>query len=214
MVVWLTAPSFCTTTVLGLLKKIQKRRMDLRVVISSATLDAEAFRDFFQKGSGPSNPKSMTEEMAMKIGAGRGVGIISVEGRTFPVEIHYTHEPVRRRVIVYICTDASDFTAGEGLRKRYCKLSHWYTQVGVFLQLFTLADNDSSVRNEPPGDILVFLTGQDEVETVASMVKNKLAEMKDRSMLRSKYDNDRRNCIEKKQILGFNHIILHPLLGF
>jgi hypothetical protein len=32
---------------LGLLKKILMKRKDLRLIISSATLDADAFRDFF-----------------------------------------------------------------------------------------------------------------------------------------------------------------------
>lgn len=33
--------------VVGLLYKIQKKRKDLRIIISSATLDAELFKDFF-----------------------------------------------------------------------------------------------------------------------------------------------------------------------
>ena len=39
--------SIYTDVVVGLLKKIQRRRKDLRVIISSATLDAEAFKNFF-----------------------------------------------------------------------------------------------------------------------------------------------------------------------
>ena len=33
---------------LGLLKKIQKKRKDLKLIISSATLDSEKLRDFFE----------------------------------------------------------------------------------------------------------------------------------------------------------------------
>ena len=36
-----------TDIVTGLLKKIQKKRPDLHLIIASATLDAESFRDFF-----------------------------------------------------------------------------------------------------------------------------------------------------------------------
>jgi len=39
--------SIYTDVVVGLLKKIQRRRKDLRVIVSSATLDAEAFKNFF-----------------------------------------------------------------------------------------------------------------------------------------------------------------------
>ena len=51
---------------LGYLKLLLARRKDLRVIISSATLDAGEFATFFDNAP-----------------------IINVEGRTFPVEIHY-----------------------------------------------------------------------------------------------------------------------------
>jgi type I restriction enzyme S subunit len=55
--------------ILGYLHRLLERRSDLKIVISSATLDAEHFSDFFG-----------------------GAPVISVEGRTFPVEDHY-HPP-------------------------------------------------------------------------------------------------------------------------
>ena len=36
--------------IMGLLKKILKRRRDLKLIISSATVDAEYIRDFFNRG--------------------------------------------------------------------------------------------------------------------------------------------------------------------
>lgn len=51
---------------LGYLKLLLARRPDLRLVISSATLDAGGFSEFFG-----------------------GAPIVQVEGRTFPVEFHY-----------------------------------------------------------------------------------------------------------------------------
>lgn len=39
--------SLHTDVLLGLLKKMQRRRPDLRVIVASATMDAELFRDFF-----------------------------------------------------------------------------------------------------------------------------------------------------------------------
>ena len=52
--------------VLGYLKDLLKRRGDLRVVVSSATLDAGMFSDYFD-----------------------GAPVVMVEGRTFPVEDHF-----------------------------------------------------------------------------------------------------------------------------
>ena len=51
---------------LGYLKLLLARRKDLKLIISSATMDAAAFADFF--GNAP---------------------IIHAQGRTFPVEMHY-----------------------------------------------------------------------------------------------------------------------------
>ena len=39
--------SLATDLLLGLLKKVQRRRPDLRVIIASATIQAEEFRAFF-----------------------------------------------------------------------------------------------------------------------------------------------------------------------
>ncbi|PKU29031.1 hypothetical protein llap_20665 [Limosa lapponica baueri] len=61
--------------------KVQKKRGDLRLIVASATLDAEKFRDFFnQNDTGdPSKDTSV---------------ILTVEGRTFPVDIFYIQSPV------------------------------------------------------------------------------------------------------------------------
>jgi len=40
--------SLHTDILLGLLKKVQKRRPDLRIIISSATMDAQLFKNFFE----------------------------------------------------------------------------------------------------------------------------------------------------------------------
>ncbi|MGB1260027.1 MAG: ATP-dependent RNA helicase HrpA [Akkermansiaceae bacterium] len=52
--------------VLGYLKNLLERRKDLRIVVSSATLDAGKFSEYFN-----------------------GAPVVNVEGRTFPVEDHY-----------------------------------------------------------------------------------------------------------------------------
>lgn len=62
---------------LGLLRNLLHRRKDLRVIISSATLDAGGFVRFFSEGRSEKVP------------------LIEVEGRTFPVEEHYLPEDDR-----------------------------------------------------------------------------------------------------------------------
>jgi ATP-dependent helicase HrpA len=66
---------------LGYLKNLLERRKDLRVVVSSATMDAGMFSEYFD-----------------------GAPVVNVEGRTFPVEDHYLPpltdgEDLSRRVV-------------------------------------------------------------------------------------------------------------------
>lgn len=110
-----------TDIMIGLLKKIKKKRKDLRIIVSSATLDAEMFKDFFN--SNITNDKSKDT-----------AAILSVKGRSYPGDIHYTLSPVPD----YLKTTVD-------------------TVMGIH-------------KEEPHGDILAFVTGQDEVESVVSQL--------------------------------------------
>jgi len=59
-----------TDILMGLMKEIIRKRPDLKVVVMSATLDAGKFQKYFDDAP-----------------------LMSVPGRTFPVEIYYTPEP-------------------------------------------------------------------------------------------------------------------------
>jgi len=80
--------SVYTDVLLGLLKKIQKRRKDLRLVISSATLDAEIFKRYFNANK-TNDPSKDT------------AAIMSIEGRTFPVDVHYLKTPTTDYLLVH-----------------------------------------------------------------------------------------------------------------
>ena len=115
--------SLCTDIVVGLVKKIQRRRPELRVIVASATLDAEKVRDFFN--TNVSGDPSQDD-----------VAIISVEGRMFPIDIFYALDP------------APDFVKA------------------------TIDTIKKIHHNEPPGDILAFLTGQDDIDMVVRALIN------------------------------------------
>lgn len=119
--------SVSSDVLLGILKKIRKKRSDLRIIISSATLQAEDFLRFF---AGTDDPASNT------IGT-----IFYLGGRMYPVDVHYVEEP------------AEDYLE-----------SAVSTIVAIHSQ-------------EAPGDILVFLTGREEIETAHQMIADRASNL-------------------------------------
>jgi pre-mRNA-splicing factor ATP-dependent RNA helicase DHX16 len=97
-----------TDILFGLVKDIARFRPDLKLLISSATLDADKFSRFFDDAN-----------------------IFIVPGRRYPVDIFYTKAP-----------EADPIRAAE---------------ISV-LQIH--------LTQPLPGDILVFLTGQEEIESM------------------------------------------------
>ncbi|KAI3928200.1 hypothetical protein MKW98_023801 [Papaver atlanticum] len=120
--------SLSTDILLGLLKKIQCRRPELRLIISSATIEAKSMSAFFR----PS--KRREEKGADKLGPTKEPAILSVEGKGFTVQTHYLEEP------------ASDYLQ---------------TAVSTILVIHD---------QEPPGDVLVFLTGQDDIDAAVQLL--------------------------------------------
>ncbi|CEJ59142.1 Putative P-loop containing nucleoside triphosphate hydrolase [Penicillium brasilianum] len=78
--------SLSTDVLLGILKKIMKKRPELRIIVSSATLQAEDFLSFF------AGDEYKPDADPADIGGGIG-RIISLEGRMYPVDTLYLENP-------------------------------------------------------------------------------------------------------------------------
>ncbi|KAI1269484.1 P-loop containing nucleoside triphosphate hydrolase protein [Xylariaceae sp. FL1019] len=126
--------SISTDILLGLLKKIRKRRPELRIIISSATLQAEEFLHFF------THPDSGDAGSAGDKGAMTGT-IISLEGRTYPIDVLYLDSP------------AEDYVE---------------KAVSTVIDIHT---------TEPVGDILVFLTGREEIDSAVQAIAQRSANL-------------------------------------
>ncbi|KAH9307533.1 hypothetical protein KI387_035444, partial [Taxus chinensis] len=103
-----------TDVLFGLVKDIARFRPDIKLLISSATLDAEKFSDYFD-----------------------GAPIFKIPGRRFPVEIHYTKSP---------------------------EADYLEAAVVTVLQIHVM---------QQEGDILVFFTGQEEIEAAEEILKHR-----------------------------------------
>lgn len=123
--------SISTDILLGLLKKIIKRRPELRIIVSSATLQAEDFLDFFTRTSDESRLSKSTPITG---------SIVSIEGRTHPIDLLYLETPAEDYVEKAIAT------------------------------VFDIHAKESK------GDVLVFLTGREEIEFAVNAVAERSAQ--------------------------------------
>jgi len=108
--------TLATDILMGLLKEVAKQRSDLKIIIMSATLDAGKFQDYFD-----------------------GAPLLTIPGRTFPVEIFYTPEP----------------------EKDYLEAA-----IRTVVQIHMCEEGD--------GDILLFLTGQEEIDEACKKIQKEV----------------------------------------
>lgn len=103
-----------TDILFGLVKDIARFRPDLKLLISSATLDAEKFSEYFDYAP-----------------------IFRIPGRRYPVDILYTKAP---------------------------EADYLHAAVVTTLQIHV---------TQPAGDVLIFLTGQEEIEACEELLRQR-----------------------------------------
>ncbi|KAF3035159.1 DEAH-box RNA helicase prp16 [Didymella keratinophila] len=109
-----------TDVLMGLIKKVLARRRDLKLIVTSATMNSERFSRFY--GGAPE---------------------FIIPGRTFPVDIQYSRSP---------CEDYVDSAVKQVLAIHV---------------------------SQGPGDILVFMTGQEDIEITCELVAERLKLLND-----------------------------------
>ena len=125
---------------IGYLKRLLPRRPDLKVIVTSATIDPESFAKHFADADGKPAP------------------IIEVSGRTYPVEIRY-----RPLVAENGSGDEGDDEDDEGAA----------AEDRDYLQ--GIIDALDELNRESSGDVLVFLSGENEIRDAEEAVRGHYA---------------------------------------
>jgi pre-mRNA-splicing factor ATP-dependent RNA helicase DHX38/PRP16 len=110
--------SLNTDVLFGVLRKVVARRSDLKFIVTSATLSADTFSNYFG-----------------------GVPVFRIPGRTFPVEAYFS----------------------KSVQEDYVMAA-----VKQALQIHF---------NSPPGDILIFMTGQEDIEGTCTVLAEKMEKL-------------------------------------
>ena len=138
--------------ILGYLKRILPQRPDLKVIITSATIDPERFARHFSpsyvpgKGIVDENLSAEEREIAEAILPDDAPPIIEVSGRTYPVEIRY--RPL----------DEEDYLSDDEIED-----DHDPTD-GILEAIKELS-------KEAPGDILIFFSGEREIRDAKDAIE-------------------------------------------
>ena len=122
---------------LGYLKQLLPRRPDLKVIVTSATIDTERFSAHFDDAP-----------------------VISVEGRTFPVEVRY--RPFG---------EGAGAGAGGGGEGGGGGGGGDGGEADERDQVQAVIDAVEELRHEGPGDVLVFLSGEREIHDLADSLR-------------------------------------------
>ena len=124
---------------LGYLRELLPRRPDLKVIVTSATIEPGRFAAHFN-----------------------GAPIVEVSGRTYPVEIRY--RPLEVEAVADDDTDDPDDP------------DHEIVRTEMRDQTEAIVDAIAELEKEPPGDVLVFLSGEREIRDTSEALRSSFDE--------------------------------------
>ena len=134
---------------IGYLRQLLPRRPDLKVIVTSATIEPQRFAKHFA-ASGADAP------------------IVEVSGRGYPVEIRY--RPLELPAAGPMSGDGGDESQDPD------DPDHEVVRVEPRDQTEAIIDALAELSTEPPGDVLVFLSGEREIRDTAEAVRAAMAD--------------------------------------
>lgn len=130
---------------LGYLKLILPRRPDLKVIITSATIDVERFSTFFDDAP-----------------------ILSVDGRSYPVEEVFLDDLFDNAVDKGLDGDGEGLEQGDGPSVQQ-DLNSYVLRALDMIE----ADTKDAIASGRPRDVLVFLAGEREIRDLSKILRHR-----------------------------------------
>ncbi len=136
--------------ILGYLRQILPKRPDLKIIITSATIDPERFAEHFASPKGPAP-------------------IVEVSGRTFPVEIRYRplSGPANGE-------DDDELDQGADRNRHGGNREDGGNSEEDRDPLDAVCDAVDELSKEAPGDILIFFSGEREIRDAADALHGRV----------------------------------------
>lgn len=145
---------------LGYLKQLLPKRPDLKIIVTSATIDADRFSKHFN-----------------------GAPVIEVSGRTYPVEVRYrplgaagfrSKEIAAAETVEFDLEDDTDLPSGNllGIPRKTKTEARWLEEDDEEEAIEeAILDAADDLLRQGDGDILVFLPGEREIRDVADHLR-------------------------------------------
>lgn len=168
-----------TDLLLGLLKKIMKKRPRLRIIVASATVDVSSFLRFFQRRK-KEGASALPPPKRRRVRSGWD----DQSGETLKQR---TEDGEWRKLVMDLADGGSGAVPERDvcvlmLEGRVHEVKMHYLEEPAADYVETAVSTVMSIHERlPDGDILVFLTGQEEIEAVCALIRERWHQAKERA---------------------------------